>query len=83
MICLAWNEGSLNKNFRKGGISVKQVIQTLKRRDAEKRIPVLRLEIDYELATLFDAMQAEDIEQMNKSKRKLEKFRQEMLQLEA
>jgi hypothetical protein len=62
---------------------VKQVIQTLKRRDAEKRIPVLRLEIDYELATLYDAMLAKDTSQMNKCKRKLELLRQEMLQLEA
>lgn len=62
---------------------MKQVIQTLKRRDAEKRIPVLRLEIDYELATLYDAMTAGDAEQINKCKRKLEIFRQEMLQLEA
>jgi hypothetical protein len=62
---------------------VKQVIQTLKKNDAEKRIPVLRLEVDYELATLHDAMVLEDLEQIRKSKRKLEKLRQEMLQLEA
>ena len=29
---------------------------TLKRANVEKRISVLRLELDYELATLYDAM---------------------------
>jgi hypothetical protein len=62
---------------------VKQVIQTLKRKDAEKRIPVLRLEIDYELVTLHDAMITDDLDQINRCKKKLEKLRQEMLQLEA
>jgi hypothetical protein len=62
---------------------MKQVIQTLKRTDAEKRIPVLRLEVDYELATLHDAMIAEDIEAMNLTKKRLEKLRQELIRLEA
>ncbi|MGO4887938.1 hypothetical protein ACJ2A9_09280 [Anaerobacillus sp. MEB173] len=61
---------------------MEQVIQTFKRTDGEKRISVLRLEIDYELATLHDAMLAEDITAMNKSKRKLEKLRQELIRLE-
>ncbi len=39
---------------------MRQVINALKRTDAEKRIPVLRLELDYELATLYDAMMEDD-----------------------
>jgi hypothetical protein len=62
---------------------MKQVIQTLKKNEAERRIPVLRLEIDYELVTLHDALVAHDGEQINRSKKKLERLRQEMLQLEA
>ncbi|WLD95011.1 hypothetical protein [Alkalihalobacillus sp. AL-G] len=62
---------------------MKQVIQTLKKTEAERRIPVLRLEIDYELATLHDALVAEDGDQINRSKKKLERLRLEMLQLEA
>jgi hypothetical protein len=62
---------------------MKQVIQTLKKTEAERRIPVLRLEIDYELATLHDALVAKDAEQVKRSKKKLERLRQEMLQLEA
>ncbi|OLO40739.1 hypothetical protein BTR23_04500 [Alkalihalophilus pseudofirmus] len=62
---------------------MEQVIQAFKRRDAEKRIPVLRLEIDYELATLHDAMLVEDLEVINKCKSKLKKLSQELLLLEA
>lgn len=62
---------------------MKQVIQTLKRKDAEKRIPVLRLEIDYELATLHDAMVTNDEKIINECKERLEILRQEMFRLEA
>jgi len=62
---------------------MKQVIQTLKRTDAEKRIPVLRLEIDYELLTLHDAMVNKNAEEIKLCKQRLEKLRQELLRLEA
>ncbi|RNB91300.1 hypothetical protein EDM56_05775 [Brevibacillus fluminis] len=60
-----------------------QVIAALKRKDAEERIPVLRLELDYELATLYDALQANDYAQICKSKELLKKLGREMLLLEA
>ncbi|ELK40918.1 hypothetical protein D478_16604 [Brevibacillus agri BAB-2500] len=60
-----------------------QVIAALKRRDSEERIPVLRLELDYELATLFDAIKAEDQAQIKKSMEVLKQLRREMLLLEA
>lgn len=53
------------------------------RKDAERRIPVLKLEIDYELATLFDALNDDHMQQINKSKKRLEELRIEMLRLEA
>ncbi|WP_096435583.1 hypothetical protein [Alteribacter populi] len=62
---------------------MEKVIQTLKRRDGEQRIPVLKLEIDYELQTLFDAMQVNDHKQVEKSKRILELLRNEWIRLEA
>ncbi len=62
---------------------MEKVIQTLKRRDGEKRIPVLKLEIDYELQTLFDAIQANEEEQVMDSKVKLDSLRSEWLRLEA
>ncbi|MCT8139080.1 hypothetical protein H1D32_16060 [Anaerobacillus sp. CMMVII] len=61
---------------------MEQVIQTFKKTDGEKRIAVLRLEIDYELATLHDAMVAKDYGLIANCKKKLEKFRQELVRLE-
>jgi len=62
---------------------MEKVIQTLKRRDGEKRIPVLKLEIDYELQTLFDAIQANEQDQVTDCKAKLDTLRSEWLRLEA
>lgn len=62
---------------------MKQVIQTLRRKDAEERLPVLHLELDYELATLYDAMVENDEIQINESKEKLESLRRELIRLEA
>ncbi|MTT31984.1 hypothetical protein GMB86_08165 [Terrilactibacillus sp. BCM23-1] len=62
---------------------MKQVIQTLKRNDAEKRIPVVKLEIDYELATLHHAILTKNDKEITRCKARLEKLRQEMIQLEA
>lgn len=58
-------------------------METLKRKDAEKRIPALRLEIDYELVTLHDAMMDKDKEAIEQCKARLRTLRQEMLRLEA
>ncbi|WP_416151086.1 hypothetical protein ACM26V_09020 [Salipaludibacillus sp. HK11] len=62
---------------------MEKVIQTLKRRDGEKRIPVLKLEIDYELQTLFDAIQANEQDQIINCKTRLDTLRSEWLRLEA
>lgn len=64
-------------------VTMDQVIAALKRKDAEERIPVLRLELDYELATLHDALQAQDKAQVKRSKDRLKLLRREMLLLEA
>ncbi|WP_232698334.1 hypothetical protein [Brevibacillus daliensis] len=63
-------------------VTMDQVIAAMKRRDSEERIPVLRLELDYELATLHDAMKQKNKEQIKKSKAKLQILRKEMLLLE-
>jgi hypothetical protein len=63
---------------------LKQLMNTLKKRDFEKeRKAVLRLEMDYELLTLFDAMNENNETQKRKSKEKLEKIRTELLRLKA
>ncbi|MCM3713050.1 hypothetical protein [Halalkalibacter oceani] len=61
---------------------MEQVVQTFRRKDGEKRVSVLRLEIDYELTTLHDAILAEDLDVINQTKRRLEQLRRELLQLE-
>nr|WP_184403599.1 hypothetical protein [Geomicrobium halophilum] len=62
---------------------MEQVIQALKRNDAEQRIPVVRLEIDYELVTLHDAMNGNDHDGMIETKKRLKLLRQELIRLEA
>ncbi|MDQ0298978.1 uncharacterized small protein (DUF1192 family) [Salibacterium salarium] len=62
---------------------MEQVIQTFKRKDAEERIPVLRMEIDYELVSLHDAMLEGSLEAVNQCKCRLELLRQELVRLEA
>ncbi|WP_077211382.1 hypothetical protein [Bacillus dakarensis] len=63
---------------------MKQLVNSLKKRDLEKeRKAVLRLELDYELATLFEAMTDNNEKQKSKSKEKLEKIREELIVLKA
>ncbi|SEB11482.1 hypothetical protein SAMN05421743_11773 [Thalassobacillus cyri] len=59
---------------------MKRVMEALRRREAEERLPVIRLEIDYELMTLYDAMMEEDEEQIANSKQRLNELRTELIQ---
>ncbi|WP_319638278.1 hypothetical protein, partial [Roseburia faecis] len=61
-----------------------QVIPSVKRKPYErKRTAVLRMELDYELATLYEAMEMKDEEQKGKSIKRLEKIREELLKMKA
>ncbi|MBT2641110.1 MULTISPECIES: hypothetical protein [Bacillaceae] len=63
---------------------MKQLINSTRKRNGElQRTAVLRLEMDYELATLFDAMSESDKPKMKECKQKLERIRQELLRLKA
>ena len=63
---------------------MKQLMNSIKNNVVEKeRTAVLRLEMDYELATLFEAMNEHNEEMKTKSKQKLEKIRHELLKLQA
>ncbi len=63
---------------------MKQLMNSVKNNVVEKeRTAVLRMELDYELATLFDAMSVQNEEMKEKSKEKLEKIRLELLKLNA
>lgn len=63
-------------------VSMEQVMEAFKRKDAEIRIKVLRLEIDYELATLYEALENNDLKTITESKQRLEELRKELLLLE-
>ncbi|MBA4537918.1 hypothetical protein H1Z61_12445 [Bacillus aquiflavi] len=56
--------------------SRKQVLQ-------KEKMAILKLEMDYELATLFEAMEENNEEQKQKCIRRLEKIREELLRLKA
>ncbi|AXI08957.1 hypothetical protein CV093_08960 [Oceanobacillus sp. 143] len=61
---------------------MKYVMEALKRKEAEEKLPVIRMEIDYELVTLYDAMQEKDSIQIIKTKERLESLRSQMLEIE-
>lgn len=70
--------------FGRGVLSMKQVMSSVKKKAVEKqRTAVLRLEMDYELAMLFEAMGENNENKKKESKEKLEKIRQELLNLKA
>ncbi|WP_419883713.1 hypothetical protein ACN6MY_09405 [Peribacillus sp. B-H-3] len=64
---------------------MKQVMnQSLKSKEVEKhRTAVLRMEMDYELATLFEAIGEENEQKKSQCKQKLERIRLELLRLKA
>jgi hypothetical protein len=57
-------------------------MEALRRKEAQKKLPVIRLEIDYELVTLYDALKAEDKVQVFKSKERLDQLRLQLLEIE-
>jgi hypothetical protein len=63
-------------------VTLEEVMQALRSKRPDERIPVLRLELDYELSSLFEALQAEDEKAVLSSKLKLSELRKEMLLLE-
>ncbi|WP_223700380.1 hypothetical protein [Sutcliffiella deserti] len=61
---------------------MKQVVTPWKKKKENNKKAVLKLEIDYELVTLFDAIKAKDSEAIRKTKGKLEQLRKDMMNLE-
>lgn len=63
-------------------ITMDDVIKAFKCKEAEERIPVLRLELDYELAILYEAIKENDERKKNRALKRLYELRQELLLLE-
>lgn len=61
---------------------MKYVMEALRREEAKAKLPVIRMEIDYELVTLFDAMKANDTVQIIKAKERLKQLRRQLLEIE-
>ena len=58
---------------------MKQVVHVIRKADIEKEyVKLLNLELDYELATLFDAIQEDDAEQKLKSNTRLMEIHNEL-----
>ncbi|MFP3919731.1 hypothetical protein U5N28_18160 [Lysinibacillus telephonicus] len=58
---------------------MKQMIKIIRKVDIEKQYEqILRLELDYELASLYAAMQEKDEKEMEKSKKRLKEIQDEL-----
>ena len=64
---------------------MKQVVKTTQKASQfdKYRTAVLRMELDYELATLYEAITEDDNRKKVKCKSKLEKIRKELIRLQA
>jgi len=67
------------KGLIRGGTIMKQVVNLIRKADVEKEyVEVLHLELDYELASLYDAMERKDEIEMQKSKKRLKEIHKEL-----
>jgi hypothetical protein len=64
-------------------VSSEDIMRALKNKELEKKIPVLKLEMDYELVSLQDALQCRDEAEIRKAKTRLEELRRELMMMEA
>lgn len=67
---------------KKPQVTIEDIMQAFKSNRAELRASVLRLELDYELAVLHEALTQGQQAEVEASKKRLEAMRLEMLQLE-
>ncbi|MCR8641856.1 hypothetical protein NV379_04210 [Paenibacillus sp. N1-5-1-14] len=63
-------------------VSIEDMIKAFRSKRTDERIPILRMELDYELASLFDAINGGDTKEIQACKGRLAELRQEMLLLE-
>ncbi|WP_330948582.1 hypothetical protein [Virgibacillus sp. MG-45] len=63
-------------------IRLKYVIEAMRRKEEQEKLPVLRMEIDYELLTLYEAMQDEDKVKIIKTKERLLQLSRQLQKIE-
>lgn len=61
---------------------MRYVMESLRKKEAIEKLPVIKMEIDYQLVTLHDALKANDHVEIVKAKEKLEQLRRELLEIE-
>jgi hypothetical protein len=61
---------------------LKYILEEVRRQEEKEKIPVVKMEIDYELLTLYDALQEQDRVQIIKSKERLKHLRMKLLELQ-
>ncbi|HLS66995.1 MAG TPA: hypothetical protein VK029_08390 [Pseudogracilibacillus sp.] len=62
---------------------MRYVLNHVKKRDTRQLLSVVRLEIDYELVTLYDAMKAKDEKLIDETKEKLKQLVEKLHSLSA
>lgn len=76
-------ENSLRKKLNERMcVMMRFVLDTLRQEEEKERLPVLRMEIDYELLTLYDAMQTNDMTVIVRAKERLKKLTKELIDIE-
>lgn len=60
---------------------MKYIIDEIQHNEILKDLPVIRMEIDYELLTLYDALQENDKVEIIKTKERLTYLRSQLLKL--
>ncbi|MBC5635829.1 hypothetical protein H8S33_03215 [Ornithinibacillus sp. BX22] len=60
---------------------MKYILEEVRRLEEKEKIPIIKMEIDYELLTLYDALQENDKVQIIKSKERLKQLRENLLEL--
>src|SRR5690625_5957483 len=63
------------RNIRKDVDELRYVIEVLRQKEAREQLPVIKMEIDYELVTLHDALLVDDRVEIIKAKERLEQLR--------
>lgn len=65
-------------------LAMRQMVQIIRKADVEKEyVELLKLELDYELASLYDAMQRSEESEIETSKKRLNEIHAELEALHA
>lgn len=60
---------------------MKYLMQAMEKQEAKQKLPVIRMEIDYELMNLHDAMEQDDKVKIIKVKEKLMSLHRELMEI--